>query len=547
MENRKRLIIYDTNVFLHDKKCLFAFPCSDTEENHILLSQPVFNELDNKKRDGSVGYISRYFTQQEVKHIVKYGKSLPVDDPRRVRQGFSLLDGMPINIIAGKTKAKYGKFYLSDGDASELNAENKGDAKIIQDVIKVKEDIDKIGEKHRFYDMDIVFVTNDGNCFINAINHLGRFGISVEFYKKNRVERPFDALYDYKLVLNEKKWNYLFSQAEKKGIRVYHKPDGSVSNGTLTPGLMITLPYNKSMTVRYNQHVIGHSSDSKEIHGIVKRIDEKAKTFTFRILVDYTKKNNVFKLNAKDSSQNFALNILLDTEISCVAILGEAGSGKTLLSLAAAYHFIFDKKEAGFTNLYVTREPISASNHRDLGYLKGGLIEKYGPWMAGIYDNMDKIVKIHNPFASANSDIKITASPSKAKTSDKKDSGANDQHDNSKSDIQAVHSIESLSACTEFVPPSFLRGRSIHDGFIICEETQNETPEQVLTLITRVAEGTKIIFAGNTSQIDDPHLSAETCGLTHITKLLGNPEFAMVYIEDTFRSKLATLAIKLLQ
>lgn len=513
---KSKLFVLDTNVILHDTKCLFGFP-NNGHENNICLVQPVLNELDALKSSLKVGYESRRFIEILNRIRYEFEKSVQAEDLRRKEGILSLHDGMPIDLIKGKIKAKFGKLYLFSEGASSLTPENRGDGNIIRDTIKLKDD-------PRFKNMEIIFVTNDNNCAFNAANFLGEKGIKVDYYKQARVERPFDALYDYKLKISNKKWNQLCKKATYKNIEIQSFIDGSKKKN-VSKNRNNTLPYDNSMRVYLNQHVIIDIEGGKKIHGIVREINPKLKTFTFRILTDYTKTNKVFGFNAKDEDQNFALNILLDPDIKCIALLGRAGSGKTLLALVAAYKQIFEDNI--YESVIVTREVVPASSSRDLGFLPGDLDNKYGPWMGLVSDNIKKINTVVNPGGNVKANIII-----KQNTKEEK--------------VEKTYGSKDLNQKTELLPTLYVRGRSIHDYFIINEEAQNNSQEQVKTLITRAAEGTKVIITGNTNQIDDPHLSPETCGLTHVTTLLGNKLFAMVYIDSIFRSELAELAENML-
>ena len=210
-------------------------------------------------------------------------------------------------------------------------------------------------------------------------------------------------------------------------------------------------------------------------------------------------------IKPKNAEQAFAINFLLDPTISLVAIEGKAGTGKTLITLACALSLL---KEDIYDQIFFTRQTISAGN-REIGFLPGDVNKKIELYMNGFYDNLKVLKEIH----TNNSII---------------------------SEFENKEKIVSE-------PLSFIRGRSLRRVFFIIDEAQNLTPHEVKTLITRAGEGTKIVFLGDTAQIDSPYLDKNSNGLSHlIDKFIKQPCFGYVHLIKGERSHLADLAGKLL-
>ncbi|HVM96510.1 MAG TPA: PhoH family protein [Candidatus Acidoferrales bacterium] len=226
-------------------------------------------------------------------------------------------------------------------------------------------------------------------------------------------------------------------------------------------------------------------------------------------LVRRVSKNHVFGISPRNAEQTFALSVLCDPEIPLVTLLGKAGTGKTLLALAAAL-----EQRKNYRQIYLAR-PIVPLSNRDMGFLPGEIDDKLSPYMQPIYDNLGVIMNHHTNGEGR--------SPSQQ--------------------IQQMLEEEKLVISAL----SYIRGRSLHRIFFIVDEAQNLTPHEVKTIITRAGEGTKIIFTGDIFQIDHPYLDAQSNGLSYlIEKMQGEPLYAHVNLEKGERSELAQLASDLL-
>ena len=214
-------------------------------------------------------------------------------------------------------------------------------------------------------------------------------------------------------------------------------------------------------------------------------------------------------VNPRNSEQSFALRALLDDQIKLVTLTGKAGSGKTLLALAAAM-----ERKSQYRQILLARPAVPLSN-RDLGFLPGDIQAKLDPYMQPLYDNM---AVMQQPAAGAAG----TAGAPRVQ------------------DLLAANHLE-------VTPLAYIRGRSLQRVFFIVDEAQNLTPHEIKTIITRAGEGTKIVFTGDIQQIDHPYLDSLSNGLSYlIDRMVGQPLFAHVTLEKGERSELAELASNLL-
>ena len=224
-----------------------------------------------------------------------------------------------------------------------------------------------------------------------------------------------------------------------------------------------------------NQFV--YKEDDVPFYAIV--LEQNENTALLRTLTDYTStKHNVWGIVARNREQNFVLNLLLDPEIDFVTLLGQAGTGKTLLTLAAGLMQTLETKL--YSEIIITRVTVPVGE--DIGFLPGTEEEKMTPWMGALDDNLDVL----------NKNDEEAGDWGKAATRDL---------------IRSRIKVKSLN---------FMRGRTFLNKYIIIDESQNLTPKQMKTLITRAGPGTKVVCMGNIAQIDTPYLSEGSSGLTYV-------------------------------
>ena len=272
--------------------------------------------------------------------------------------------------------------------------------------------------------------------------------------------------------------------------------DTLYAGGTVTPehlALGTPLIANESLILRNHQKsALARFSPAE---GLVRRVN----------------KAPVFGISPRNAEQTFALSVLCDPEIPLVSLTGTAGTGKTLLALAAAL-----EQRRNYRQIFLAR-PIVPLSNKDIGYLPGEVKAKLDPYMQPIYDNL-AVIMSHN--GNGNGDARP----------------ANQQ-------IQQMLDEEKLTVSA--LP--YIRGRSLNRIYFIVDEAQNLTPHEIKTIITRAGEGTKIVFTGDIYQIDHPYLDAQSNGLSYlIEKMQGQRLYAHVNLEKGERSKLAHLASELL-
>jgi PhoH-like ATPase len=224
-------------------------------------------------------------------------------------------------------------------------------------------------------------------------------------------------------------------------------------------------------------------------------------------LVRRLEKKSVYGIKPRNAEQTFSIDVLTDPEIKLIALTGKAGTGKTLLALAAAL-----EQHRQFEQILLAR-PIVALSNRDLGFLPGDAMEKINPYMQPLYDNLGVIKHVFN-----------ARSPEYQK-------------------IEELQKEDRL----EITPLAYIRGRSLSNVFFIIDEAQNLTPHEIKTIITRAGEGTKMIFTGDLQQIDSPYLDIKSNGLAYLTeRMKGQDIFAHINLLKGERSFLAELASNLL-
>lgn len=231
------------------------------------------------------------------------------------------------------------------------------------------------------------------------------------------------------------------------------------------------------------------------------RYDSKSDRF-YRV-----EKKSIYGIKPRNAEQTFSINMLLDPEIKLMALTGKAGTGKTLLALAAAI-----EQHRSYEQILLAR-PIVALSNRDLGFLPGDALEKISPYMQPLFDNLAVIKHTFNPRS------------------------------NEYQLIEDMIKEERLN----ITPLAYIRGRSLSNAFFIIDEAQNLTPHEIKTIITRAGEGTKMIFTGDLQQIDSPYLDMKSNGLAYMTDKMRNQDlFAHINLVKGERSYLAELASNLL-
>jgi len=459
--NDKKLFVLDTNVLMHDPSSLFRF-----EEHDIYLPMVTLEELDNNKK--GITEVARNARQasRNLEEIV--GANL-----------VNLDEGCPLSIKGNKHVS--GRLFLQT-DAVDFNlpmlAGSKADNQILGVVLSLQ-------KKHT--DRQVILVSKDINIRIKA----RALSVPAEDYFNDKVLEDSELLYSGIKELPENFWDQHSKAMEswQDAGRMFYR-----ITGPLCPTFLI----NEFVFYDYE----------KPFEAIVRNVE--GKTAILEIVKDFTQvKHNVWGINARNREQNFAFNLLMDPDVDFVSLLGQAGSGKTLLTLAAALTQTLDKKI--YSEIIMTRVTISVGE--DIGFLPGTEEEKMAPWMGALEDNLDVL----------NQSDENVGEWGRAVTQDL---------------VRSRLKIKSLN---------FMRGRTFLNKFLIIDEAQNLTPKQMKTLITRAGPGTKVVCLGNIAQIDTPYLTEGSSGLTYVVdRFKGWGHNGHVTLMRGERSRLADFAAEIL-
>ncbi len=457
-----KLFVLDTNVLMHDPTSLFRF-----EEHDILLPMVVLEELDNNKKGMTEVARNARQTSRFLDEIVSSGQG-------------SLEDGYPF--VGSRAAGATGRLYLqadsTSADVPVSIASEKADNQILGVALHLQ---------RKYPGRYVALVSKDINMRIKA----HAINIAAEDYTNDKVLEDSDLLYTGMLELPEDFWDKHGKEVEswQEQGRTYYRIKGPLCAGFLV-----------------NQFI--YQEGDRPFYASV--IEQNGKTATLRTLKDYTHgKNNVWGITARNREQNFALNLLMDPEIDFITLLGQAGTGKTLLTLAGALMQALEFKL--YTEIIMTRVTVPVGE--DIGFLPGTEEEKMTPWMGALEDNLDVLLK--------------------------SDDEAGDWGRAATADLMRSRiKVKSLN---------FMRGRTFLNKFLIIDEAQNLTPKQMKTLITRAGPGTKVICMGNIAQIDTPYLTEGSSGLTYVVdRFKGWPHSGHITLQRGERSRLADYAAEVL-
>ncbi|MFZ5580270.1 MAG: PhoH family protein [Pseudomonadota bacterium] len=461
--NRPCLFVLDTNVLIHDPTALFRF-----QEHDIYLPMVVLEEMDGIKKGSS-----------EIARNVRQASRF-VDDLVADATVHMIEAGLPINhpFRDGRLKACSGRLFLQTRALSsplpDMLASGKADNAILGVTLALMQEIK---------DRQVVLVSKDINLRIKAT----ALGIMAEDYENDQVLDDADLLYTGITSLPNDFWN-----AHSKDLHAWQEEGRSYYriHGPLTQEW-------------YANQFVYLDGDSP-FDGIVRSHDENGAALV-ETAINYTlPKNTVWGINARNREQSFALNLLMDPEIDFVTLLGQAGTGKTLLTLAAALAQTLEKNM--FSEIIMTRVTVPVGE--DIGFLPGTEEEKMTPWMGALMDNLEVLTKTEG--------------------------GGSWERQATQDLVRARIKIRSLN---------FMRGRTFQNKFLIIDEAQNLTSKQMKTLITRAGPGTKVVCLGNIAQIDTPYLTETTSGLTYVVdRFKGWPHGGHITLVRGERSRLAEFA-----
>ncbi|MFJ3314497.1 PhoH family protein [Herbaspirillum huttiense] len=436
---KSKLFVLDTNVLMHDPTSLFRF-----EEHDIYLPMVTLEELDNHKKGMS----------EVARNARQISRSLDALVSDVAEDSIDL--GIPLAKLGNKD-AK-GRLYFQTKLQNAALPEGLPEGKADNQILGVVRALDQ-----QYPERPVVLVSKDINMRLKA----RAIGLPAEDYFNDHVLEDTDLLYSGIQQLPDDFWN-----KHGKGMESWQES----RHGTSYTYYRVTGPYVPSLLV--NQFVfIEPKNGEPAFYGQVSQIN--GKTAVLQTLRDFGHaKNSVWGITARNREQNFALNLLMNPECDFVTLLGQAGTGKTLLALASGLAQVLETKL--YNEIIVTRVTVPVGE--DIGFLPGTEEEKMGPWMGAFDDNLEVLNKSDGDAGEWG----------RAATQDL---------------IRSRIKIKSLN---------FMRGRTFVNKFLIIDEAQNLTPKQMKTLVTRAGPGTKIVCLGNIAQIDTPYLTEGSSGLTYV-------------------------------
>jgi len=457
-----KLFVLDTNVLMHDPTSLFRF-----EEHDVYVPMATLEELDNNKK--GVSEVARNARQASrfLDELVCGGET-------------PIAEGIP---LAGPgNRSASGRLFVQteaiDHELPSHLAGGKADNQIIGVVRHLQ---------HASRGRQVILVTKDINMRVKA----RALGIAAEDYFSDKVLEDADLLYTGLLELPPDFWER-------------HGKDMASWQANGRTRYRVSGPLVAAMHV--NQFVYLTGDDPFQAQVLALRGD----TAELETLRDYTHaRNGVWGVNARNREQNFALNVLMNPQIDFVSLVGQAGTGKTLLTLAAGLAQTLEEQR--YSEIIITRVTVPLGE--DIGFLPGTEEEKMSPWMGALEDNLDVLNKTDDAAGEW---------------------GRAATHDLIHSRIK----VKSLN---------FMRGRTFLSKFLIIDEAQNLTPKQMKALVTRAGPGTKVVCLGNIAQIDTPYLTEGSSGLTYVVdRFKGWPHGGHVTLQRGERSRLADFASEVL-
>lgn len=442
-ENVGKIFVLDTNVILHDPNCIGSF-----EDNDIVIPIGVIGELDSFKKGGdTINHNARKFIRETDKHDDSLFNGGSLIAPGKGKISVKLLESKKQEALAR------GGFNLDSVDHKILNT--------VATLVT--------SERSKGTNRPVILVSKDTNLRMKA----RAIGLLAEDYTSDYVDNVEEF---------------------------YKKP--RVIEGISSE--IIDHLYKDHLDVESLGEFMDKPLSANEF--LILRNGSKSVLSTFDAHCSLIRRVHVglcAGIKARNTEQKFALDALTNPEIKLMAITGKAGTGKTLLALAAAL-----EQKRPYRQIYLAR-PIVPLSNKDSGYLPGDIDTKISPYTQPLFDNLGVI-----------------------QSGNKNSSHFRKLLDDNKLVISAL---------------SYIRGRSLAKVFFIVDEAQNLTPHEVKTIVTRAAEGTKIVFTGDIFQIDHPFLNSQSNGLSHVIRKMENQKmFAHINLEKGERSELAELAADLL-
>ncbi|MDG5851153.1 PhoH family protein [Legionella pneumophila] len=427
-----KLFVLDTNILMHDPTAIYHF-----DEHDIYLPMVVLEELDSHKTGTSE--LARN-VRQTNRMLVELMSNATHDQ---------IVSGLPIpSYINSSNKKCSGRLFFQTDEFDQVVPSTLPGHKVDNTILATA-----LGLQKKYYGKrQVIIISKDINLRIKA----GILGIHAEDYYNDQVLDDVNLLHRGLHILDNNFWD---SHAKDMGSwqesgKTFYKVSGPLVS-----------QWNPNDCL---------STEDDQFQALVKKID--GPNAVVQLIRDYTQpKHSVWGITARNREQNFSLNLLLDLDIDFVSLQGSAGTGKTLLTIAAGLTQVMDQNR--YSEILMTRVTIPVGE--DIGFLPGTEEEKMTPWMGALMDNLEVL---HSS--------QVGGSFGRGATQDL---------------LQNKIKIRSLN---------FMRGRTFLNRYIIIDEAQNLTSKQIKTLVTRAGPGSKIICLGDIKQIDTPYLTETTSGLT---------------------------------
>lgn len=478
----KKMYVLDTCVLLHDPNSLLSF-----EEHSVYLPLVVIEELDKfKKEENEKG--------RNARSVTRLIDELRLQGP--LTNHVKLPNGGTLKVLT--TYAGQGSLAL---DFSINDNKILSTAAVLQAQVSGQE---------------VVLVSNDINMRVRANIH----GIPVEPFGKKKVDK--DKLYTgvKELVVQQQDYSSF-------------KQNGTLSFTTIKKHSLADL----QLTANEYVKLVNATDEKKFAYGSYVSTTDSIQRIR-------PKNSEVFGIIPKNDEQACALDALMDPDISLVTLIGKAGSGKTLIAVAAALECTLEHKM--YDKILIAR-PVQPMG-KDIGYLPGTLEEKLSPWMQPIFDNLEFLFSIKKKHVGQYESVKKTKQkirPGRTPNPKRGEKPEKPQSEGSASKKDYDFLLENQTIKVEAL--TYIRGRSIPKQFIIIDEAQNLSPHEIKTIVTRAGEGTKIVLTGDTEQIDSPYLDEISNGLTYaVERLKELPITSHVTLFECERSALAEAGTKYL-
>ncbi len=456
----RKVFVVDTNVFIHKSDAILSFRDSD-----VIIPLSVLEELDKLKSFSDERGRNARHAVRLLDSISKHGD---------LNKGIKIDNGVVIKVFVDEP----------ENFPSSLIRE-KPDNKIILTALALHREREKV-----------FFVSKDINARVKA----GALGLKAVDYEKQTINikdfYPGIKAYPREMFPeNSIAYEYVnkTNETEKTELGFECMPGADCIAVAPWPEKLIN-----------NQYVVFGTADKDQLFGRFREGENGAGSIEIIKPVD----TPVSAINPLNERQQIAFDMLLNDKFSLVTLVGKAGTGKTLLALAAGLHKVIREKK--YTRVLVSRPVIPMG--KDIGYLPGGKDEKMSHWMQPLFDNLSQITEaISDKQEQKNIDGMLK---------------------NRQIEIEAL---------------TFMRGRSLPNQYIIIDEAQNLSPHEIKTIVSRAGENTKIVLTGDPDQIDSPYLDASSNGLTYLVEAFkGQKLFAHIVLEKSERSRLSELAAKLL-